>query len=48
MQIIKYPRIMVSVKRHKALKTEAAKRGVSMETLAEEKFKKAENKNAGK
>lgn len=41
MSNIKYPRVMVSAKRHAALKAEAAKRKISIQDLAEEKFKKA-------
>jgi len=35
----KYPRVMVSAKRHQALAKEAAKKGVSIAELAEAKFK---------
>ncbi|HOB90293.1 MAG TPA: hypothetical protein PKG74_03135 [Candidatus Colwellbacteria bacterium] len=38
---IKYPRVMVSVKRHKSLAAEAKKKGMSIMALAEQKFKKA-------
>lgn len=34
-----YPRIIVSEKRHKKLAKEAKKLGISMEQLAEKKFK---------
>lgn len=41
MKAPKYPRVMVSAKRHIALATEAKKKGVSIAALAEAKFKKA-------
>lgn len=39
---IKYPRVMVSNKRHAKLSKEAKKRGLSLQDLAEEKFKAAD------
>lgn len=36
----KYPRVMVSPARHKALAAEAKKRGIKIAELAEEKLKK--------
>jgi predicted HicB family RNase H-like nuclease len=41
-KIPKYPRVMVSLARHKALTIEAEKRGISIAQLVEEKLK---NKN---
>jgi len=40
----KYPRVIVSPARHKKLAAEAEKRNISVEKLAEEKFKAAEAK----
>lgn len=37
----KYPRVMVSAKRHAALATEAKKKGIHINELAEQKFVKA-------
>lgn len=37
----KYPRVLVSLKRHKALALEAAKQNVTVAELAEQKFLKA-------
>lgn len=37
----KYPRVMVSPKRHLALAREAKKRGITILEVAEEKFKSA-------
>lgn len=37
----KYPRVLVSEKRHAALAKEADKRGMSIAEVAEEKFKSA-------
>lgn len=39
--MIKYPRVMVSVARHTALAKEAKKLGISIQALAEKKFKAA-------
>ena len=47
----KYPRVMVSGKRHDALAREAKKRNISIQEVAEEKFKaadKAAKSDAGK
>lgn len=41
MKTPKYPRVMVSAKRHNALSAEAKKKGVSIAQLAEQKFKAA-------
>lgn len=38
---VKYPRILVSASRHKALFLEAGKKKISVAQLAEMKFKKA-------
>lgn len=38
----KYPRIVVSLSRHKKLRIEAEKRNITTQKLAEEKFKIAE------
>ena len=38
----KYPRVMVSKKRHLALAREARKRGLTIAEVAEEKFKNAD------
>lgn len=40
-KIPKYPRVCVSLARHKKLHLEANKKGVSVEKLAEKKFKSA-------
>lgn len=39
--VAKYPRVMVSPARHKSLSLEAAKKGITIEKLAEQKFKAA-------
>lgn len=39
---IKYPRVIVALKRHKKLAAEAKKRDMSIEDVAEEKFLAAE------
>lgn len=41
MKTPKYPRVMVSAKRHNALAVEAKKKNTSISALAEAKFKKA-------
>ncbi len=40
---VKYPRILVSSKRHMALQKEAGERNMTLEQIAEEKFIKADN-----
>ncbi len=40
---VKYPRVLVSPARHIALQKEANTRGMTLEDLAEEKFKIADN-----
>lgn len=40
----KYPRVMVSGRRHIKLAQEAAAKGVSIQAVAEAKFRKAEGK----
>ena len=44
MDQIKYPRVMVSKKRHARLLSEAKKRKMSIQDVAEEKFLVAEGK----
>lgn len=44
MEAIKYPRVMTSSRRHKKLADEARKRKMSIQDVAEEKFKKADKK----
>ncbi len=41
---VKFPRILVSSKRHIALTKEARARGITLEELAEEKFSQLDNK----
>lgn len=41
---LKYPRVIVSNARHSKLAAEANKRNLTIEQVAEEKFKKADNK----
>ncbi|MDQ3158790.1 MAG: hypothetical protein M3P98_01470 [bacterium] len=45
---IKYPRVMVSTKRHAKLMKEAQKAGINMVELAEHKFKTADLNNMSK
>lgn len=41
MKTPKYPRVMVSAKRHNTLAAEAKKKNISISALAEQKFVKA-------
>lgn len=45
---LKYPRVIVSNARHARLAKEATERGMTIEEVAEEKFRQADGLNAGK